>query len=125
MGKKILIADDHDDNRELLQLLLVSAGYDVDEARNGRECLALARELKPDLIMVDLSMPVLDGWGVFEELKSDPQTGTIPVITVTANANLERNRALQTGFSAYVSKPFSTDELLQTVARVIGEGAPN
>lgn len=121
MGKKILIADDHDDNRELLQLLLVGAGYDVNEARNGRECLALARDLKPDLILVDLSMPVLDGWGVFEELKSDPQTGTIPVITVTANASLERKRALQTGFSAYVSKPFSIDELLQTVARVIGD----
>lgn len=125
MGKKILIADDHDDNRELLQVLLVGAGYDVNEARNGRECLTMARALKPDLIMVDLSMPGLDGWGVFEELKSDPQTGAIPVITVTANANLERKRALQTGFSAYVSKPFSSDELLQTVARVIGNSTTN
>lgn len=123
MGKKILIADDHDDNRELLQLLLAGAGYDVNEARDGRECLRMAREMKPDLIMVDLSMPVLDGWGVIEELKSDPETDRIPVITVTANASLERRRALETGFSAYVSKPFRMDELLKTVARVIAGSA--
>ncbi len=120
MAKTIIIADDHDDNRELLQLLLVGAGYNVHEARDGRECVALARDLKPDLVVVDLSMPVLDGWGVFKELKADDQTTSIPCMVVTANASLNRNLALETGFRAYISKPFSNDDLLKTVAGVLG-----
>ena len=119
MAATILIADDHDDNRELLQLLLASAGYEVLEARDGRECLAIAREAPPDLILVDLSMPVLDGWGVFAELKADQRTKTIPCLAVTAHAELDRNEALETGFSAYISKPFSGDHLLQTIATVL------
>jgi CheY-like chemotaxis protein len=115
----ILIADDHDDNRELLQLLLQSAGYEVLEARDGQECLAIARETPPDLIMVDLSMPIVDGWGVFAELRADMRTQTIPCMAVTAHAELDRNEALETGFSAYISKPFSTDHLLKTIATVL------
>jgi CheY-like chemotaxis protein len=121
MAATILIADDHDDNRELLQLLLVGAGYAVREARDGRECLAIARDEAPDLIVIDLSMPVLDGWGVFEELKADQRTQRIPCMAVTAHAELDRNEALETGFSAYVSKPFSSDHLLKTIATVLAK----
>jgi len=119
MATTILIADDHDDNRELLRLLLSGAGYDVREARDGSECLALARDQPPDLMVIDLSMPVLDGWGVFRELKTDQRTRTIPCMAVTAHAELDRNEALETGFSAYISKPFSGDALLKTVAAVL------
>ena len=119
MPVTILIADDHDDNRELLQLLLVGAGYDVREARDGSECVAIARDERPDLIVIDLSMPVLDGWGVFRELKADQSTRTIPCMAVTAHADLTRAQALETGFSAYVSKPFSIEALLKTVADVL------
>jgi CheY-like chemotaxis protein len=118
MPATILIADDHDDNRELLSLLLSGAGYDVREARDGNECLAIAREQTPDLIVVDLSMPVLDGWGLFQELKADERTRTIPCIAVTAHADLDRNQALETGFTAYISKPYSGDALLKTIATV-------
>ena len=90
MANTILIADDHDDNRELMQILLSGAGYDVREARNGSECLALAREHLPDLIVMDLSMPGLDGWGVFRELKADQRTLEIPCMAVTAHADLDR-----------------------------------
>ncbi len=115
----ILVADDHDDNRELLQLLLSGAGYAVREAKDGGECVALAREQLPDLILMDLSMPGLDGWGVFRELQADQRTTKIPCVVVTAHADLDRNEALERGFTAYVSKPFSSEDLLKTVARVL------
>lgn len=119
MANTILIADDHDDNRELLQILLTGAGYDVREARDGSECLAIAREHLPDLIVMDLSMPALDGWGVFRELKADQRTVEIPCMAVTAHADLDRGAALKTGFNAYVSKPFSSEDLLETVASLL------
>lgn len=124
MATRILIADDHDDNRELLHLLLDGAGYEVSEARNGSECLAVARKERPDLIVIDLSMPVLDGWGVFRELQLDESTRTIPCMAVTAHAELDRNQALETGFSAYVSKPFSADALLKTIATLLSNRQP-
>jgi CheY-like chemotaxis protein len=119
MSATILIAEDYDDNRELLRLLLSAANYEVWEARNGQECLKLARQSPPDLIMVDLSMPELDGWEVFRELKAVLSTASIPCVAVTARTDLDRGRALQVGFSAFVSKPFKTDELLATVARLV------
>ena len=119
MPPTILIAEDYDDNRELLRLVLAGANYDVREARNGRECLELARENPPDLIMVDLSMPGLDGWEVFKELKANSSTAHIPCVAVTAHTDHDRVRALQSGFSDWVSKPFRTEELLTTVARLI------
>ena len=119
MAHTILIADDHEDNRELLQLLLRGAGYLVREATNGSECLDIARAEPPDLIVMDLSMPVLDGWGLFEQLKIDQRTQAIPCVVVTAHAELDRSRALEKGFIAYVSKPFATEDLLLTIATAI------
>lgn len=121
MPTTILIADDHDDNRELLLLLLGGEGYDVREARDGSECLAMALEEPPDLIVIDLSMPVLDGWMVFEKLKADERTRRIPCMAVTAHADLELNKALEKGFSAYVSKPYSGDHLLKTIASLLAK----
>lgn len=119
MATTILIADDHDDNRELLQLLLAGAGYDVREAKDGSECLAIARSEPPDLIVMDLSMPVLDGWGVLRELKTDQRTLTIPCMAVTAHADLHQHEALETGFMAYVSKPYTAETLLKTIATLL------
>ena len=119
MTANILIADDYEDNLELLRLLLVAAGHHVIEARNGAECLKLARQLRPDLIMVDLSMPVVDGWEMFRRLKADELTASILCIAVTAHGDADRDRALRAGFNAYVSKPFRGAELLETVARLL------
>ena len=121
MPPTILIAEDYDDNRELLRLLLANANYDVREARNGQECLDLARENPPDLIMVDLSMPGLDGWEVFKELKANSLTAHIPCVACTAHTDQDRARALQSGFSDFVGKPFRTEELLRTVKRLVSK----
>jgi CheY-like chemotaxis protein len=119
MSATILIADDYEDNLELLRLMLQSGGYRVREARDGRECVTMACEQPPDLIMVDLSMPLLDGWGVFEELHNDQRTAGIPCVAVTAYGESDRKRALQAGFDAYISKPFSSADLLGVVAKLL------
>ena len=119
MPPTILIAEDYDDNRELLRVLLANANYHVREARNGQECLELASENPPDLIMVDLSMPELNGWEVFNALQANSQTAHIPCVAVTAHTDRDRARALQSGFSAFVTKPYKIEELLLTVRRLV------
>jgi len=119
MPNTILIADDNDDNRELLFILLSGAGYQVRQARDGAECLAVIGNESPDLIVIDLSMPVLDGWKLFEQLKTDERTSAIPCMAVSAHAEFNRDQALDAGFSAYVSKPYAGDALLKTVATVL------
>jgi len=119
----ILIAEDYDDNRELLRVLLASANYNVREARNGRECLELAKQHQPDLIMVDLSMPILDGWALLQELKTDALTATIPCVAVTAHGEADRERALSAGFDGYIAKPFHSSELYRVVRELLTPAA--
>ena len=90
MPASILIADDYEDNRELLRLMLEAVGYRVREASNGRECISMAQAEMPDILLVDLSMPVLDGWGVLRELRADERTTHLPCVAVTAFADPTR-----------------------------------
>jgi two-component system cell cycle response regulator DivK len=121
---RILIAEDYDDNRELLRLMLEKAGYCVRETRDGRELIEAARAELPDLILIDLSMPQLDGWGALRELRSDARTRSVPCVAVTAfAADVDRERAFAAGFDAYVAKPFRSTELLEAVRRLLREGA--
>ncbi|HEX7175692.1 MAG TPA: response regulator [Pyrinomonadaceae bacterium] len=123
MSPTILIADDYDDNRELLRLMLAVEGYRVREARDGRECVESARAETPDLALIDLSMPRLDGWGALEEMRADPRTRSIPCVAVTAfAAEQDRRRALAAGFDDYISKPFRARDLLELVARLLERG---
>jgi two-component system cell cycle response regulator DivK len=118
---RILIADDYDDNRELLRLMLQGAGYSVLETRDGRECVAAARAELPDLALIDLSMPVLDGWGTLVELRADERTRKLPCIAVTAfAAEQDRQRALDAGFDAYLAKPYRSRDLLELVEGLLG-----
>ena len=119
MPDRILVADDYEDNRELLRLMLEVVGYKIREARNGRECVEMARDELPDLILVDLSMPLLDGYGVLRELRADDSTRHIPMVAVTAFADTDRERALNFGFDAYLSKPFRSKDLLATVRHLL------
>ncbi|HEY0546738.1 MAG TPA: response regulator [Pyrinomonadaceae bacterium] len=122
MPARILIADDYDDNRELLRLILEGDGHTIREARNGRECVELAQAEPPDLCLIDLSMPLLDGWGVLRELRADARTREIPCVAVTAfaDAGLIRKNVNE-DFDAYISKPFRGKDLLETVARMLDE----
>ncbi|HEX8492420.1 MAG TPA: response regulator [Pyrinomonadaceae bacterium] len=121
MPASILIADDYEDNRELLRLILEMSGHRVREARDGRECIAMAQLEPPDLFLIDLSMPVLDGWDVLKELRANERTRAIPCIAITAFADSLRDRAFQSGFDAYITKPFRSIELTSTVERLLAQ----
>ena len=115
-SNSILIADDYDDNRELLRLMLETEGYSIREARDGREALAYALAERPAVALIDLSMPSLDGWGLLRELRADERTRSIPCVAVTAfAATQDRQRALEAGFDAYISKPFRGREVIEMV----------
>lgn len=119
---RILIADDYDDNRELLRLMLEGAGYSVRETRDGRECVAAARAELPDIALIDLSMPVLDGWATLHELRADERTRTLSCIAVTAfAAEQDRQRVLDAGFDAYLAKPYRSRDLLDLIERMLDQ----
>lgn len=116
MKEKILIVEDNDMNRILLRAILLPHGYEVLEAVNGQEGVTTARERLPDLIVMDLQMPIMNGMDAMRALKSDPLTREIPVIAVTAFAmEGDREAALQAGFDGYIPKPFSALEMPELI----------
>ncbi len=118
----ILIADDYDDNRELLRLMLETAGYTVREARDGGECVSLAQAEPPLVALIDISMPVLDGWSVIKELRADERTSSIPCIAVTAfTADSDRQRIIAAGFAGFLGKPYRAKDLLDLIERLTHE----
>jgi len=117
----VLVVDDDGATREVLTLILEAAGYEVSCAANGREALdRLRRGARPGLILLDLMMPVLDGWGFRREQQRDPALASIPVVVVSAEADLRR-RADSLAVAAYLEKPVEIDRLLETV-RGLGGG---
>lgn len=117
----ILIAEDYDDNRELLRLMLESAGHRVRETRDGRELVEAALSESFDLVLVDLSMPVLDGWAALAALRADERTRSLPCVAVTAfAAERDRRSALEAGFDAYVSKPYRSRDILGVIEGLLG-----
>ena len=117
---KILIVEDNFDNLTLVRLLLEKEGYDVVVAFNGSEGLKMACSEKPDLIALDLDMPVMDGWDFLRQAKSDPDLQDIPIVVVTAHLLPgERNRVLKAGGAGYVSKPFKVRELANEIQRCL------
>jgi two-component system cell cycle response regulator DivK len=104
----ILVVEDNPDNRMLIIDLLASKGYRPIEARDGEEGIALARQERPDLILMDLSLPRLDGWEATRRLKADAELKNIPIVALTAHAMAEdRAKALDAGCDGYISKPIN------------------
>lgn len=118
----ILIADDRPSSRELLHVVLERAGYDVIEAQDGEAALEQIRARKPDLVLLDLQMPRLDGYGVLKAIRGDMQLAGLPVVALTASAMRgDRERILESGFTDYLAKPAGPDLLRETVARLLRE----
>ena len=110
---RILVVEDNMDNYELVRFILERAGYDVFLAVNGRDGVDAARFQKPDLILMDLGMPEMDGWLAAQKLKSNEMTRSIPLYALTAHTLPgERKRAIQAGFDGYISKPIHVEGFL-------------
>jgi len=113
MSRSILVVEDHEDNRRILRDLLSSAGYGMIEAVDGEEGVALAESASPDLILMDLQLPGVDGYEATRRIKANPALRRIPVIAVTSYAlSGDDERAREAGCDAYVAKPFSPRALL-------------
>ncbi|HEX2697649.1 MAG TPA: response regulator [Anaerolineales bacterium] len=123
---RVLIIEDNIDNYELVRFLLERAGHEIIWARSGREGIDMAKAGFPDLILMDLSLPEMDGWTATERLKSDPQTGEIPIIALTAHTLPgDRKRALDAGCDSYLSKPLDIALFNETVTGLLEKYAQN
>jgi CheY-like chemotaxis protein len=117
--KKALIVDDEPNVRRLLHTIL-SKNFDVYEAEDGRQAIEMANTQKPDVVLMDMMMPKMDGLTACHMIKNDPATKSIPVIMVTAiGFELNIKLSQQMGASGYITKPFSTEELLDKIAQVL------
>jgi CheY-like chemotaxis protein len=118
--KTILIAEDRDAARELLNVVLTSAGYRVILAADGEEALKCAAEFPADIVLLDIHMPRLDGFGVIQRLRAYPAYTRVPVIALTASAMAgDRDSVLAAGFSEYISKPVNMSLLRREIARLL------
>lgn len=121
---KLLLVEDNDMNRDMLSRRLTRRGYEVLIAVDGQQGIDETRRLSPDLVLMDMSLPVKDGWTATAELKSDPATASIPVIGLTAHAMAgDRERAMQAGCDDYDTKPVELDRLLGKIEKLLQPGA--
>ena len=119
-GRTILVVDDFDDTRLLLRTWLRKKGYRVVEAENGNEAIAKARDLKPDLIIMDVEMPELDGLSATREIRTLKNSKELPIVAVSAyGADLFREQALAAGCNDYMSTPFEPDELEKLIQALL------
>ena len=122
---RLLVVEDNELNRDMLSRRLTRSGYDVAVACNGLESIEAARSARPDLILMDLSLPEMDGWAATRILKSDPVVADIPVIAVTAHAMPgEREKAFAAGCDAFETKPVDLARLIRTINQLLQERKP-
>src|SRR3954447_23084615 len=120
---RILLVEDNELNRDMLSRRLSRRGHQVVEATDGEAALALAASERPDLILMDMSLPVVDGWEATRRLKAMPATRTIPVIALTAHAMVtDRERSLEAGCDDFDTKPVEIERLLDKIARLLPAG---
>ena len=120
--RRILIAEDNPTNRELLRELLEIRGYTVEEACDGREALAMVDQALPDILLLDIGMPGLDGFAVVRTIRENPRFVSLPVVAVTAYAMQgDREKIISSGFDGYLSKPVDSASLVDELKRLLGD----
>jgi two-component system cell cycle response regulator DivK len=118
---KVLLIEDNEMNRDMLSRRLMRRGFEVVFAVNGKQGVDLARSEKPDIILMDMSLPIMDGWEATRCLKSDDATRSVPVIALTARAmSGDREKAIEAGCDDYDTKPVELDRLIGKIERLLG-----
>jgi len=121
---RVLIAEDNAVNRELLRELLELRGYTVLEACDGQEALRIIEQTQPELLLLDIGMPVMDGFAVIRRIRENPRLAKLPVVAVTAYAMRgDQERILNSGFDGYLSKPVNSSSLASELLRVLAHGS--
>ena len=122
--KKILVIDDEPELTKAVEIRLKSIGYEVALSYDGRTGIDKAKEIKPDLILLDLIMPIMDGYVVAKKLKDDPETKHIPIIILTASQREDlKTRCRELGVASFIMKPFETSDLLMVVKAILKEAS--
>jgi two-component system cell cycle response regulator DivK len=122
MTRRILVVEDQEDNRRIIRDLLESVGYQLIEAVDGEAGVRLAQSERPDLILMDIQLPVLDGYEATRRIKAEPELAAIPIVVVTSYAlSGDDAKAKAAGCDAYVAKPFSPRALLATIRKLLPE----
>jgi two-component system cell cycle response regulator DivK len=120
MSKVVLVVEDQEDNRQILRDLLGSAGYEMVEAGDGAAALDRAKERRPDLILMDIQLPIMDGYEATRRIKADPDLKAIPIIVITSYAlSGDEEKARAAGCDDYVTKPYSPRQLLAKVRQYL------
>jgi two-component system, cell cycle response regulator DivK len=120
MNKRILVVEDQEDNRRILHDLLTNAGYEIVQAENGEEAVKAAAAQRPDLILMDIQLPLLDGYEATRRIKADPALRAIPIIVVTSYAlSGDESMARAAGCDAYITKPYSPRAILAKVREYV------
>lgn len=118
--KLILVVEDEPNNRELAVKILVFSGYETICAFNGQEAIEKVKQTNPDLVLMDLSLPIMDGWEATTAIRANPQYAKLPIIAVTAHAmGGDRENALEAGCTDYVSKPYCASQLVEIVKKYL------
>ena len=122
---KILLVEDNEPSRDALGRRLQRRGYEIVPAVDGEQAVSIAREVKPDLILMDLGLPVIDGWEATRQLKANASTNRIPIIVLSAHAMTNhREQALNAGADDFDSKPVNFERLLEKIEDILGQVAP-
>jgi two-component system cell cycle response regulator DivK len=117
---RILIVEDNEMNLDMLSRRLKRKGYEIRSARDGEAGVELCRQDMPDLVLMDMSLPVMDGWTATRTLKEDPKTAGIPVVALTAHAmQADRDKAMDAGCDAFATKPIDLAELVSAIERLL------
>jgi two-component system response regulator VicR len=119
--KRVLVVDDEPNILDLVGMILETEGYEVSKAQSGSECMTRIGKENPDLVLLDIMMPEMDGWVVYRKLKENPETKDIPVAMLTVKAGtIDKDMAMEViGVDDYITKPFTPDELLERVHKLL------